>query len=680
MLNQAAQFVLQNWVLLQLCQERRLEGWQHLVIGRSALEGDHHLLELLKQPHLLEVSELAAKLPVELLGWVYEQGLRMGQSTAFKAGGVYYSPALVVDFMVQQTVGRLLEERSPAAILTGRESLRILDPACGAGAFLLGAYRYLLKWYHRQYLAAINLYSQQLYESACGSWHLTYQAKREILRRHIYGVDIDPQAVEITKQTLVLQLWDRAEPDTSPRSFGESLQDVGLETNICCGNALVGSDYQPEYDPADLQVGDDRAPIKPLDWHITFPAIIQAGGFEVVIGNPPWVFTRDAHFSDRLKRYYWTKYLANIETSQRGKAKQTGKVNLFTLFLLQFVHLLNPQGRAGIIVPNTLLRSTVYDVARKYLLDWCSIEQIIDLDRDTFLGVTAAPTVLILGKNLAHTTVKYWAGLANHQAAKQLTKQSFLHNTSYVFSVRLDEAQSALFQKLDSCALPLGQLTQTIIEGIVCRKDQVADRFIDSRYRKLLEGKDIQRYAIDFRQRYLLFDRQRLHRPRPDYVWNAREKIILRRIGGGNASLVAVLDTDRYCTFASTNNILLHKDCAYNLRYILALLNSKLLNAYYTQKFTNQSKLTVNVSKTFIEQLPIRNLCLQDPHDRTQHDCLIQLVEEMQRLHQIVRSTAALNEREILRQIQATDQKIDRLVYELYDLNDAEIALIERIL
>lgn len=684
-------------VLTQLCQQRGLTyvsaPCRMPIFG---LTSDRDLLQI----HSENAVWTDAVIPLEMLGALYEQTNQIQSSR--KVRGIYYTPTAVVDLMVRQTIGVLLEQRSVPDL--DYINLSILDPACGAGAFLLGAYRYLLEWYHRHYCAAFDRYADKLYPGVDGNWHLTYEVRRDILRRHIYGVDIDPQAVEITKQVLVLQLWDgiathpfagqssqasrfHSQPDLQSLSRSSSnqsialsdlLEAVDLETNIRCGHALVESDYE-------LQ-NPSEPPVKPFDWVTAFPTILDRGsdsGFDVVIGNPPWVFTRTADFNDSLKHYYWHKYLANMETSQRGKTKQTGKINLFTLFLLLFVRLLHPQGRSGIVVPNTLLRSTVYNAARKYLLDRCSIEHIIDLASDTFRGVTAAPTVLIVGKNVANTTVHYWTGLSHTITARRLDKQSFLKNTSYVFSVLLDPSQAALFEKMDALSIPLGTLTQAIIEGIVCRKDQITNvppqPPFSSSYRRLLEGKDLQRYSIRFNQKYILFDRQQLHRPRPDSVWNAQHKIMLRRIGGGNQSLIAALDTAQYCTFASINNILLHENCTYDIRYILALLNSRLLNQYYTQKFTNQSKLTVNISKTFVEQLPVRSLNLSNDSERNQHRHLIELVDQIQSLHQEYRMAESAQKLDIQDHIHALDRCIDQQVYKLYQLTDHEASLVEHL-
>lgn len=618
---------------------------------------------------LYDVEELAAT-PLEILGQCYEQLLDQNRSSHRKNEGIYYTPSAIVEDIIRNTLGQKLREQTLRAM--ERSPLRIIDPACGAGSFLGCAYQVLLEWYRNQYVASLSRYQNYLYQNRVGKWTLTIEAKKRILLQHIYGVDIDAKAVELTKQLLLLlMLRDRVEQ----MQFRQLKKDVSLsllDLNIYCGDALIGSDF--EHSNTIEQHNGFQ-----FDWEINFSQVMQAGGFDVVVGNPPWVFTRDAQFDDRVKQYYQSKYLAELETTQVGKTKQAGKINLFTLFLLLFIRLLHPQGRMGILVPNTLLRTTLYDAVRKYVLDYCRIEQIVDLGGDSFSGVTAALIILILSKENASTHIQIRNGITtNSTFSKTLNQQTFLDNTGYVFSILVNDTQAQLFNRMVSLSIPLQELTQALIEGIVCRRDQILRSQPDRKYQKLLEGKDIQRYSITFRDKYILFDRSQIHRPRPDYIWEAKEKIILRRIGGGKYSLIGALDTENYYTFASTNNLLLRLDCDYDIRYILALINSKLLNYYYSHKFTNCSRLTVNISKTFAQQLPTRKIDFCDKSDRGKYDLLVELVDLIQFLNKQIVSSKIDDQRQMIQaQIEQIDQQIDRTVYALYQLTEAEIEMVE---
>jgi restriction endonuclease S subunit len=176
-----------------------------------------------------------------------------------------------------------------------------------------------------------------------------------------------------------------------------------------------------------------------------------------------------------------------------------------------------------------------------------------------------------------------------------------------------------------------------------------------------LEGKDIGRYQISWKNRYILFDRNILHRPRPNYVWESKEKIIIRRIGGGSIAIHAALDTHQFYTFASINNLLLRQNSGIAYKYLLALLNSRLLNWYYVENFTNRSELTVNISRTYLDQLPI----VVPPN---------KLQEEIMALVDQILSAKNSNQKA---NTNILEHQIDQLVYQLYGLTSEEIAIVE---
>jgi type I restriction-modification system DNA methylase subunit len=220
-----------------------------------------------------------------------------------KAGGVYYTPAYIVEYIVKQTMGKLLEGKTPKPAAR----LRILDPACGSGSFLLGAYQLLLDWHRDRYLeAGPKKHTKELYQGAGGVWRLTTAEKKRILLANIYGVDIDPQAVEVTKLSLLLKVLEGESEQTLQSQlqlFHErALPD--LSSNIQCGNSLIGPDF---YDGQQLTMFDEeeRYRINVFDWEAAFPWLWETGGFDVVIGNPPYLYSAgqdySAHFQQRYK-------------------------------------------------------------------------------------------------------------------------------------------------------------------------------------------------------------------------------------------------------------------------------------------------------------------------------------------------------------------------------------------
>ena len=229
--------------------------------------------------------------------------------------------------------------------LTPKEAsrLRILDPACGSGSFLLGAYQFLLDWHRDWYVADgaekhARGRAPELYRDPSGGWRLTTAEKKRILLNNIYGVDIDPQAVEVTKLSLLLKILEGESAETLAnqlRLYHErALPDLG--GNIKCGNSLIGPDYYDDRGK-DLPDDEERRRINAFDWNAEFPAAFKAGGFDAVIGNPPWLMA-GYYINDGMD------YLRCHYTCVQGK------FDLYYLFMSSGIRRLNPAGCFGMII------------------------------------------------------------------------------------------------------------------------------------------------------------------------------------------------------------------------------------------------------------------------------------------------------------------------------------------
>src|SRR5205807_5249474 len=171
-----------------------------------------------------------------------------------KAGGVYYTPAYIVEYIVRNTVGKLCEDKTPKQIA----KLKILDPACGSGSFLIGAYDYLVAYHRDWYLKdGAEKHTKEIYQGAGSQWYLTTQEKKRILLNSIYGVDIDSQAVEVTKLSLLLKVLE-GESNQSLVSQLRLFQERALpdlDRNIKCGNSLIDTNF---YDLHQLSFFDEE--------------------------------------------------------------------------------------------------------------------------------------------------------------------------------------------------------------------------------------------------------------------------------------------------------------------------------------------------------------------------------------------------------------------------------------
>src|SRR6266536_2269692 len=317
-------------------------------------------------------------LPASVLGQVYEQFLgKVIQLTPShqvqieeklevrKAGGVYYTPTFIVDYIVQHTLSKLLEGKKPGP-RGGASKIKIVDPACGSGTFLIGAYQYLLDWHRDRYVEdGPEKHRKELYQGPGGLWLLTTQEKKRILLNNIYGVDIDPQAVEVTKLSLLLKVLEgesNQSLNAQLRLFHErALPD--LERNIKCGNSLIGPDF---YDIVQMSFLDEeeRYRINVFDWYAEFQEIMNSGGFDAVIGNPPYI--RMETFKE-LKTYLKANYVCHNERS-----------DLYTYFLERGNKLLNDRGHLGMIVSNKFLHANYGKPLRDFLSKNATIERIVD--------------------------------------------------------------------------------------------------------------------------------------------------------------------------------------------------------------------------------------------------------------------------------------------------------------
>ena len=220
---------------------------------------DKVLKDILRNLYYPDSPYVFSQIPTVILGQVYEQFLgKVIRLTAGhqakveekpevrKAGGVYYTPTYIVEYIVKNTIGKLLEGKTPQEV----SLLKFVDPACGSGSFLLGAYEYLLDWHVRWYAANdpqkwAREKQPAIFQAAGGGWQLTTSEKKRILLNNLYGVDIDAQAVEVTELSLLLKVLEGENQETMGKQLGLFKERVlpDLSANIKCGNSLIGPDY-----------------------------------------------------------------------------------------------------------------------------------------------------------------------------------------------------------------------------------------------------------------------------------------------------------------------------------------------------------------------------------------------------------------------------------------------------
>ena len=641
-------------------------------------------------------------LSVEILGSAYEQFLGKqirltgGHKAVIeekpevrKAGGVYYTPQYIVEYIVKNTVGKLTGGKTPQEI----ETLKIVDPACGSGSFLIGAYEYLLN-YHQQYykpkfeeltqIAASNEYpSKQRTEAQkernklplTPDGNLTTAVKKQILLNNIFGVDIDTQAVEVTKLSLMLKCMEGETKSSinAEMNFGERVLPT-LDDNIKCGNSLIDVDF---YDgQLDFEPGIEKK-VKPFSWEKAFPTIFKQGGFDCVIGNPPY----GAGLLSEETEYF----LKNFKL-------QDYQLDSYFLFIEKSLKILKREALLGFIIPNTWLLNLKSSKIRKYLFEKTEIENIVQYQNPVF-AQAVVDTQIIIFRNVnpseAHEIGIEIFNKQNERTESTIKQQKWIDVDGAPVNIHDNEKNHSIQTKLlflpildNICKITQGTKPFQVGKGkppqtrkIVDEKPFVSDKKVDPFFKPLLRGSMMNRYQINWDNNYFIKFGDWLAEPRYSAGYDAKEKIIIRQTGD---HLNATLDTKQFIVRDNLYTILPKKP-EINLRYILGLLNSKLLNWYY-QNILNPEKgeALAQVKRGHIALLPIKEINISTKEEVALHDEIVHLVETMLQLQKEKQQTTLPDKLDQLNtRIEYTDEKINKLVFELYGLGEEERRIVE---
>lgn len=686
------------------------------------------------------------EIPVEILGQVYEQFLgkviRLTPShqakieekpEVRKAGGVYYTPRYIVDYIVANTIGKLLEGKTPEQV----SRLKIVDPACGSGSFLLGAFQYLLDWHEQWYLANdpekwTKGRNPALIQAAEGDWRLNTSEKKRILVNNIHGVDIDAQAVEVTKLSLLLKVLEE-ETGQLTLGFERALPDLG--DNIKCGNSLIGWDYFAGQLMADEK---EVERVNPFDWHKAFPEVFSQGGFDAVIGNPPYIRIQAMkEWAPGEVEFYKKKYISASK----------GNYDIYVVFVEKGLSILNKSGFLGFILPHKFFTANYGAPLRNLISSGRNLLSIIHFgDLQVFENATT------------YTCLLFITGSPNEQSiitsvkdldAVKLSSQS-LDKAGVPFCYDDKEWRfysknlGSVIQKIEMTPTRLGNVAKKIFQGIVTGADSVFilknlgnDKFYSESTKKeyILEDElihplckgsvNIRRYHISELEKSILFP-YKLHCGKAEliskmefttkypHIWSYLEenrRVLEKREHGkwkhenwyalgrnqnlnemeqkkiltpsiANRASFA-LDENDYFYFVGSGGgggggygITFHDSDKSKYEYYLGLLNSRLLDKYIKTFSSQFSGGYYAYNRQYIQELPIKIIDFTNPTEVKQHDRMVALVDHMLALHKRSPQTP-FEQEQLQREIAATDAQIDQLVYELYDLTDEEIRIIE---
>lgn len=662
---------------------------------------------------------------VEIIGNAYEQFLgktiTIGKNHSAKielkpevrkAGGVYYTPEYIVDYIVANTVGEAIKGKKPEEIA----NIKILDPACGSGSFLLGAYKYLLN-YHIEYYNKIKdraKFKGSKEDVIKENGDLTIWIKKQILRNNIFGVDIDSNAVEVTKLSLLMKCLEGESPASIQNNqdlFNERALP-SLEDNIKCGNSLIGNDFYESH----LDLDDDTLyKINCFDWNSKFRDIMKAGGFDVVIGNPPYVQIQSME-KELKEGYKESNYKNYISTG-----------DIYQLFFEKSLDVLKTGGIVGMITSNKWMRAGYGVVTRDYFYRNANVNGVIDLGAGRFQGATVDTSIILYSKNddeikinepREFKAIKFYDDLAELENI-QFGDDRVIANHDKEWVI-MNNLENDIFDKIMKHK-PLKDWGIQINYGIKTGFNEAF--FIDEETKNniikedaksaelikpLIRGRDIKKYVYSFHNLYLINSHNGVKEKNippiniKDYPAIKKHldkyyKQLEKRQDKGdtpynlrNCAYLLDFEKDRivwtpvngiyYFTLIEggyyfNNSIFMISDKDNNvskLKYLLAVLNTVTLKfGSLITPLTNVGKYTYG-SKEFMQTIPI-----PEP-DKDTESKLVNLVDNIIDLNKKLSSEKNPNTIEMLNtRIQTVDKAIDKIVYSLYNLTDEEIRVIE---
>ena len=655
-------------------------------------------------------------LPAEILGSIYEQflgktikfrGVKGDRHTAIieekpevkKAGGVYYTPQYIVNYIVKRVVGSVIEGKSPDEI----ENIKIIDPSCGSGSFLVGAYSYLLKHALDYYNDGRHkrkrekaLKEGRIYQASENAYKLTIEEKQRILLGSIYGVDIDEQAVEVSKLSLYLKLLEDEGGEAVSKSSLFKHTDFtilpSLMDNIKCGNALVERDYYLINNDALFASLEEKREINVFDWDEEFKSIFDAGGFDCVIGNPPYVSTGNQVASEKLNRQ--RKYLKKCE-KYYSLYKQW---DLYIPFIEKGLNILKDGGIYGAIIPYPFTNQSYAESLRRLILQNYNLIEVADLKgAKVFTNATVTNCIPIIEKKAPSDKL-----FISHINEEKKIKPSFEKPISELV---IDERtgvwnleKEALDGKRHSDLHVLGDFCY-IIKGACCnscekkakgefRKADLISDVMDKKHpRKYIVGKDIGRYFIK-RHRFIEYETKRS--PTKWQRAKFEEFFMLPRLFTNIlGKMIATLDIENhFINDDTTIGLVLWKDLKeientglknsikkysnysrdkmeklsenVNLYYLLAILNSR----YASYLLKIQRGDYIRTYPEHIRSLPIPIASKEDM------DALTSYAKEEMRQHELLKEAKLESDRDVIQKaIMALDDKIDEVVYKIYGVS-----------
>ena len=553
--------------------------------------------------HTRKLSEydFESDVDVNILGHIFENSLseieevtqqitsgEAPQVSKRKQDGVFYTPQYITKYIVENTVGRLCAEKKQELHIVEDEylseqrrqiqtkkrlleqlhqyrewllQLTILDPACGSGAFLNAAL---------QFLMSEHKHIDEMEAKVTGSSIVFQDIENSILEHNLYGVDINEESVEIAQ----LALWLRtAKPHRKLNT---------LNQNIKCGNSLIS-------DPA---IAGDKA----FDWQKEFPQVFEKGGFDVVIGNPPYVNMVNI-LDERQRRYYQQTYKT-----------VKNKSDLYSIFTEKSSDLLKTNGLFGFIFSNSWMGTDSFSAFRSFLANDVKVTKLVKLPTDVFAEATVT-TMLCFYTNKKPSiddVIELEEYVNNEYVSKDfgLPYKQIMEspNTSFSFErvIKLDKVNTVELGDIASFSL-----------GIKTSDDKrfVFEEKKDDDCYLFLRGRNIKRWNNPQNDEWLWYKPDLIiekpgGRPRIFENFVVDKKIVIQDMA---TEINATIDTKKYLCNDKVN-IIFETDKQYLMEYLIVLLNSKLINIWFKKIYTSGLEIKINQLRT----IPVPTITLSE--------------------------------------------------------------------
>ena len=611
----------------------------------------------------------------DIMGAVYERFLAHKLSTAAgrvsieetnelrKKEGIYYTPRYIVDYIIAHTVSEKIKPilgeakallaymnfKGAHAKIRELQHIKVLDAAMGSGSFLLRAFDTFVAAY-AGYNAECDRITRErgqnsgmLFDAPADLPEAVDHIGMHVASENIFGVDLDDSAVEVAK----LNIWMRlmiAEKDfiretlRTRRNGAKALSLLPtLANNLKRGNSLID-------DPA---VAGDAV----FNWQQQFPDIMARGGFDCVIGNPPYIFTRDQGFTEEEKDFFYKRY-----------HNQSSQLNSFALFIERGHELIVPSGSLGFITPNNWLTIDTFAPLRKFLVESvCDLSLINNLDR--VFADADVDTALVLFKKGHPTRLVAGEMLGEQITFIQDVSLSLVKPPAFIIQIGLlkDSRSQAMLEKIESRSKPLSDFCKVSTglkayqtgKGKPSQTDEHKQRRVfhatskvNATYGKYLDGVDVGRYTLNWSGEYLSYG-DWLAEPRKSVPFSG-ERLLVRQIPSAPPRMINGVFTAEKFYNDINSMVLFSSQEGVSLKYLLGLLNSRLVSFWFQKTFDKlQRKIFPQFKVAELASFPILPVDVSKSGGREKHSKVVALVDEMLEASENSRRFAPLLSKEI---------------------------------